>query len=174
MKKNLIKLLAVIVIAGQAQTTLSYDWGMFGQGTAHFFSKAYNNTIGDLSGYQQAGIAAGIATILVGGCGFFIYKKALSSNNYQSEKEAKNQASQDCENLKIETGKSKNPRIWGLTNNYNYTNENNQREYYQLKAYRLRNELATHISLDQYLHDKPMKKISRYTFYHDTRAMFYN
>ncbi|MFA6066117.1 MAG: hypothetical protein WC707_02960 [Candidatus Babeliaceae bacterium] len=27
MKKNLIKLLAVIVIAGQAQTTLSYDWG---------------------------------------------------------------------------------------------------------------------------------------------------
>ncbi|MFA6066121.1 MAG: hypothetical protein WC707_02980 [Candidatus Babeliaceae bacterium] len=76
MNKNLIKLLAVIIIAGQAQTTLSYDWSMFGQGTAHFFSRAYNNTIGSLSVNQQI---LSVATIVIGITGAVIINEKFKT-----------------------------------------------------------------------------------------------
>ncbi|MFA6066123.1 MAG: hypothetical protein WC707_02990 [Candidatus Babeliaceae bacterium] len=42
MKKNLTKLLIVILIAGQAQTALPYNWDMFNQSTSHLLSNTYN------------------------------------------------------------------------------------------------------------------------------------
>ncbi|MFA6066119.1 MAG: hypothetical protein WC707_02970 [Candidatus Babeliaceae bacterium] len=188
MKKNLIKLLAVIVIAGQAQTTLPYDWGMFGQGTAHFFSRAYHNTIGDLPGYQQAGITAGIATILVGGCGFFIYKRVLSSNHYRSETEAKTQAATSTpvtkktskaeaeaaaqkkyDNLKGEIQKLDEPIEKNLNPRYDYTNENNQTEYYEVAAIGLKKSNWTMISLFQRYSEESINSIKQNTFNHATK-----
>ncbi|MFA6066120.1 MAG: hypothetical protein WC707_02975 [Candidatus Babeliaceae bacterium] len=89
MNKNLIKLLAVIVIAGQAQTTLSYDWGMFGQGTAHFFSRSYGNTFGDLSGYQIASIiGVAVFTVTTGD----MFSRAWSSAKEKAKNEQQNPA----------------------------------------------------------------------------------
>ncbi|MFA6066124.1 MAG: hypothetical protein WC707_02995 [Candidatus Babeliaceae bacterium] len=84
MKKNLTRLLIIVLIAGQAQIALPYNWDMFSQSTSHFFSNIYGN----LSMTQQIGVLVFLGGFGVAGGGAarrFIYQKITRKNAPQTQ-----------------------------------------------------------------------------------------
>ncbi|MFA6066126.1 MAG: hypothetical protein WC707_03005 [Candidatus Babeliaceae bacterium] len=95
MKKNITRLVIIVLIAGQVQTALSYNYWAITHTT---FSCAYQKAFGSWSNEQ---IALGVV-VAVSCCGFYRLQKQIKTltQKIQAQEENISQANLDIEDLK--------------------------------------------------------------------------